>query len=44
MATFAHVRCSFLPPVPQNFADFGIPESLVLDLVLRRMVIEGYSA
>ena len=44
MATFAHVRCSFLPPVPQSFADLGIPESLVLDLMLRRMVIEGFSS
>ena len=44
MATFAHVRCSFMPPVPQTFADLGIPESLVLDLMLRRMVIEGFSS
>jgi predicted ATPase with chaperone activity len=44
MATFAHVRCSFLPTVPQTFADLGIPESLVLDLMLRRMVIEGFSS
>ena len=44
MATFAPVRSSFLPPVPQSFADLGIPESLVLDLMLRRMVIEGFSS
>ena len=44
MATFAHVRCSFLPPVPQNFNDLGISETLVLDLMLRRMVIEGFSS
>ena len=44
MATFATMRCSFLPPVPQTFADLGIPESLVLDLMLRRMVIEGFSS
>jgi hypothetical protein len=44
MATLAHTRCSFLPPVPQSFADLGIPESLVLDLMLRRMVIEGFSS
>jgi hypothetical protein len=30
--------------VPQTFADLGIPESLVLDLMLRRMVIEGFSS
>jgi len=44
MSTLAHTRCSFLPPVPQSFADLGIPESLVLDLMLRRMVIEGFSS
>ena len=42
MATFAPVRSSFLPSVPQNFADLGISESLVLDLILRRAVIEGF--
>ena len=44
MATFANVRCSFLPPVPQTFAALGISETLVLDLMLRRMVIEGFSS
>jgi hypothetical protein len=42
MATFVPARSSYLPPVPQNFADLGVPESLVLDLMLRRMVIEGF--
>ena len=42
MATFAPVRSAFNPNIPQNFAELGIPESLVLDLVLRRMLIEGY--
>ena len=42
MATFVPVRSSYLPPVPQNFADLGVPEGLVLDLMLRRMVIEGF--
>jgi hypothetical protein len=44
MATFAPVRSTFLPSVPQNFADLGVPEGLVLDLMLRRMVIEGFSS
>ncbi len=35
--------CAFNPPVPENFASLGISEGLVLDLVLRRMLIEGYS-
>jgi len=41
MATFAPVRTAFTPAIPQNFAELGISESLVLDLVLRRMAIEG---
>src|SRR5258708_6586993 len=40
MATFAPVRTAFSPAIPQNFAELGISESLVLDLMLRRMVIE----
>ena len=40
--TFAPVRTSFHPPIPQNFKDLGIPENLLLDLILRRMLIEGY--
>jgi len=44
MATFAPVRATFNPAIPQNFAELGISESLVLDLVLRRMLIEGYSS
>ncbi|HSP67278.1 MAG TPA: hypothetical protein VLN48_06100 [Bryobacteraceae bacterium] len=42
MATFVPARSSYLPPVPQNFADLGVPEGLVMDLMLRRMVIEGF--
>jgi predicted ATPase with chaperone activity len=43
MLSFAPVRTVFSPPVPQNFAELGISENLVLDLVLRRMMIEGFS-
>jgi predicted ATPase with chaperone activity len=43
MATFAPVRTAFSPAVPQTFAELGISESLVLDLALRRLMIEGYS-
>jgi hypothetical protein len=43
MATFAPVRSTFSPAFPQNFQDLGVPESLVLDLVIRRLLIEGYS-
>src|SRR5580658_1199249 len=44
MATFAPVRSAFNPPIPQSLKDLGIPESLVLDLVIRRLLIEGYSS
>src|ERR1700734_2736654 len=42
MAMFAPVRAAFNPAIPQNFKELGISESLVLDLVLRRMLIEGF--
>jgi len=44
MATFAPVRCAFNPSIPQDFQELGISDTLVLDLVLRRMLIEGYSS
>jgi hypothetical protein len=44
MATFAPVRSSFRPAVPETFAELGISDSLVLDLILRRMMIEGYAS
>jgi hypothetical protein len=33
----------YRPPVPQDTQQLGIPEALLLDLVLRRMLLEGYS-
>ncbi len=42
MLTYAPVRTAFAPAIPQNFAELGISENLVLDLVVRRMLIEGY--
>ncbi len=44
MATFAPVRSTFSPAVPQNFKELGVPESLVMDLVVRRLLIEGFSS
>ncbi|MBK5293472.1 MAG: AAA family ATPase, partial [Acidobacteriia bacterium] len=44
MASIAGVSTSFKPTIPQNYAELGIPESLVLDLVLRRLMIEGFSS
>jgi hypothetical protein len=43
MPAFAGVRAGFAPAIPQNQEELGIPPSLVLDLVLRRLLIEGYS-
>src|SRR6266853_3144609 len=43
MVTYAPAPSTFNPAIPQNFAELGISESLVLDLVLRRLMIEGYS-
>ncbi len=44
MATLSPVRSSFNPPTPQNFHDLGVPETLVLDLMLRRLLLEGFSS
>ncbi len=44
MATFAPVRSAFNPPVPHTFKELGVSENLVLDLGLRRMLIEGHSS
>src|SRR5580692_4036094 len=42
-ATLAPAHSGFSPPIPQTFEDLGISQSLVLDLVLRRLLLEGYS-
>jgi hypothetical protein len=44
MASIAGVRTNYAPPVPETYESLGIPESLVLDLVLRRLLIEGFSS
>ncbi len=43
MATFAGLRAGFAPAVPQNLAELGVPPALVMDLLLRRMLLEGTS-
>ncbi len=43
MSTIAGIRTSFRPPVPQTYDQLGISESLILDLVLRRLLMEGFS-
>jgi len=36
-------HAQFRPNVPMTYEELGIPESLVLDLVLRRLLLEGFS-
>lgn len=46
MATFAPgtpMTSRFCPTIPQTFEDLGISQALVLDLMLRRLLLEGYS-
>jgi hypothetical protein len=42
-ATLAPANTTFSPSVPQTFEELGISESLVLDLVVRRLMLEGFS-
>lgn len=42
MSTSA-VRSAFAPSVPQTFEDLGLSQALVTDLVLRRLMLEGFS-
>ena len=37
------LRSRFTPATPQNYEELGIAQSLVLDLVLRRLLMEGFS-
>ncbi len=41
--TMTGLRTGFAPAVPETFEALGISQSLVLDLVLRRLLLEGYS-
>jgi len=42
-AILAPASTSFSPSIPQTFEDLGISQSLVLDLVVRRLLLEGFS-
>jgi hypothetical protein len=37
----ASLPAGFAPPIPTDFATLGVRENLVLDLVLRRLMLEG---
>ncbi len=43
ISTVPGIGASFSPPVPQTIEDLGISQSLVMDLILRRVLLEGYS-
>ena len=43
-ATFAPSRPAFAPPIPQTLEQLGIPQSLVIDLMLRRALLEGFTS
>ena len=42
MAAFAPASPAFAPVPPQTMEDLGISQTLVLDLMLRRVLLEGY--
>ena len=44
MATLAPARACFAPTVPQTLEELAINQSLVLDLMLRRLLLDGYSS
>jgi hypothetical protein len=43
MVTLPELRASFSPPIPETFEELGISQGLVTDLVLRRLLLEGFS-
>ena len=42
-AILAPTRPAFAPPIPQTVEELGIPHSLLVDLVMRRSLLEGGS-
>jgi len=44
MATFAPALPAFAPSIPERLDDVGVPQALILDLMLRRLMVEGYSS
>ncbi|MBI5282997.1 MAG: AAA family ATPase [Candidatus Solibacter usitatus] len=44
MTSLAGLRASFAPRVPQTLEELGISQSLVIDLMLRRTMLEGFSS
>jgi hypothetical protein len=42
--SFGAPQQRFAPPVPETFDELGISQSLMTDLVLRRLLLEGFSS
>ncbi len=42
MSTLSGVSSNFAPPVPQSMEELRLSESMVFDLVLRRMLLDGF--
>jgi predicted ATPase with chaperone activity len=43
MSSFAPARPRFAPVPPQTIEDLAVPQTLVMDLMLRRLLLEGYT-
>ena len=43
MFNYLSAPASFAPPVPQSYEELGIQSTIVLDLMLRRMLMDGFS-
>src|SRR5580658_6304070 len=43
MSHFLSTQAAFAPAVPQTYEELGIPQTIVLDLMLRRMLMDGFS-
>ena len=43
MFNFQSVQSAFAPAVPQTYEELGIQSTIVLDLMLRRMLMDGFS-
>jgi predicted ATPase with chaperone activity len=43
MLSYQSTEAAFAPAIPQTYEELGIPQTIVLDLMLRRMLMDGFS-
>jgi hypothetical protein len=43
MGSYAAVKSCFAPAIPQTIEELGVSQTIVLDLMLRRLLLEGYT-